>query len=153
MDYHRPGSSHGILQARIVGWVAISFSRGSSRPRDPTRGSCTGRCILHHWATWETQRTYINLRGAFQYTLGADKSCLTAFIGGTWQNSQMHRVRKYTGRWAGPGVWLGRGPAVSWGQCFRLGRCNVRETSMERVAHQSECSQCRWTAQLKTRLA
>ena len=31
-----PGSSiHGILQARILEWVAISFSRGSSRPRDP----------------------------------------------------------------------------------------------------------------------
>ena len=30
-----PGSSlHGILQARILGWVAISFSIGSSQPRD-----------------------------------------------------------------------------------------------------------------------
>ena len=48
-DCSPPGSSvRGILQARILGWVAISFSRGSSRPRDPTRGSCTGRCILHH---------------------------------------------------------------------------------------------------------
>ena len=33
-----PGSSvHGILQARILEWVAISFSRGSSRPRDQIR--------------------------------------------------------------------------------------------------------------------
>ena len=32
-----PGSSvHGILQTRILGWVAISFSRGSSHPRDQT---------------------------------------------------------------------------------------------------------------------
>ena len=32
-----PGSSlHGILQARVLEWVAISFSRGSSRPRDQT---------------------------------------------------------------------------------------------------------------------
>ena len=29
-----PGSVHGILQARILGWVAISSSRGSSQPRD-----------------------------------------------------------------------------------------------------------------------
>ena len=30
-----PGSSvHGVLQARVLEWVAISFSRGSSRPRD-----------------------------------------------------------------------------------------------------------------------
>ena len=35
MDCSPPGSSvHGILQARILEWVAISFSRGSSRPRD-----------------------------------------------------------------------------------------------------------------------
>ena len=37
----RPGSSdHGILQARILVWVAIPFSRGSSRPRDQTGVSC-----------------------------------------------------------------------------------------------------------------
>ena len=38
-----PGSSvHGILQARILEWVAISFSRGSSRPRDRTQVSRIG---------------------------------------------------------------------------------------------------------------
>ena len=38
MGCRSPGSSvHGILQARILGWVAIPFSRGSSRPRDQTR--------------------------------------------------------------------------------------------------------------------
>ena len=37
MDCSLPGSSsHGIFQARILGWGAISFSRGSSRPRDRT---------------------------------------------------------------------------------------------------------------------
>ena len=40
-------SVHGILQARILEWVAISFSRGSSRPRDQTWVSCTaGRLYL-----------------------------------------------------------------------------------------------------------
>ena len=35
MDCSLPGSSvHGIFQARILKWVSISFSRGSSRPRD-----------------------------------------------------------------------------------------------------------------------
>ena len=35
MDYNPPGSSvHGILQARVLKWAAISFSRASSRPRD-----------------------------------------------------------------------------------------------------------------------
>ena len=49
IDCSLPGSSvHGILQARILEWVAIPFSRGSSQPRDGTRVSCIGRQILHH---------------------------------------------------------------------------------------------------------
>ena len=40
MDCSPPGSSvHGIFQARILEWIAISFSRGSSQPRDQTRVS------------------------------------------------------------------------------------------------------------------
>ena len=46
----QPGFSiHGIFQARILEWVAISSSRGSSQPRDPTRNfciPCIGRGIL-----------------------------------------------------------------------------------------------------------
>ena len=47
-----PGSSvHGIFQARILEWVALPISRGSSRPRDQTCASyisCTGRRVLYH---------------------------------------------------------------------------------------------------------
>ena len=40
MDCSPPGSSvHGIVQARILEWVAVSFSRGSSQPRDGTCAS------------------------------------------------------------------------------------------------------------------
>ena len=54
MDYNLPGSSvHGILQTRILEWVAIPFSRGSSRPRNGTQVSCiTGR-FISVWATRE----------------------------------------------------------------------------------------------------
>ena len=46
-------SVHGIFQARVLEWVAVSFSRGSSRPRDQTQVSCTvGRCFTI-WATRE----------------------------------------------------------------------------------------------------
>ena len=52
VDCSPPGSSvHGISQARILEWVAISCSRGSSQPRDWTcvsRVSCTGRQTLYH---------------------------------------------------------------------------------------------------------
>ena len=41
MSCSPPGSSvYGILQTRILEWVAISFSRGSSQPRDQTWVSC-----------------------------------------------------------------------------------------------------------------
>ena len=52
-----PDSSvHGISQARILEWVAISFSRGSSLPKDQTHVSwfsCIDRWILYNCATWE----------------------------------------------------------------------------------------------------
>ena len=60
LDSNPLGSSvHGILQARILEWVAISSCRGSLRPRDPTCISCVsciGRRILYHCASWEAQR-------------------------------------------------------------------------------------------------
>ena len=51
MDCSLPGSSvHGIIPARILEWVVISFSRGSSRFRDWTCVSSTGRKILYPWS-------------------------------------------------------------------------------------------------------
>ena len=48
MDHSPPGSSvHGILQARILEWVAMPSSRGPSQPRDQTCISCIGRWILY----------------------------------------------------------------------------------------------------------
>ena len=50
VDCSPPGSSiHGILQARILEWVALSFSRGSSRPRDRTQVS---RIAGRHFNLW-----------------------------------------------------------------------------------------------------
>ena len=47
-----PGSSvHGILQAEILVWVAISFSRESSQPRDRTQVSCMAGRFFTIWAT------------------------------------------------------------------------------------------------------
>jgi len=52
MDCSLPGSSvRGILQARILEWVAISSSRGSSPPRDGNCVSCVsciGRRVLYY---------------------------------------------------------------------------------------------------------
>ena len=54
MDCSLPGSSlHGILQARVLEWVAISFSRGSSWPRDRTRVSRIAGRRFNLWAIRE----------------------------------------------------------------------------------------------------
>ena len=75
MDYSPPGSSvHGILQARILEWVAISFSRATSHPRVETRSlalqavSSIGRRVL----MWEVTavRTMKFLPRKFQSAFG-----------------------------------------------------------------------------------
>ena len=54
IDCSLPGSPiHVILQARILEWVAISFSRGSSQPRDWTLVSCIAGRFFTSWAPRE----------------------------------------------------------------------------------------------------
>ena len=89
VDCNPPGSSvHGILQARILEWVAIPFSRGSSQPRDPTRVSlvsCIGRPILYDCAILEAP--------PHSYQGSNRRYCLDRkgggypFWGGSWSNS------------------------------------------------------------------
>ena len=60
MDCSPPGSSiHGIFQARVLEWIAISFSRGSSWPRDQTQVSCIAGRHFTIWATREAQEVNI----------------------------------------------------------------------------------------------
>ena len=53
MDYSPPGSFvHGILQGRILEWIAMPSFRGPFKPRDQTCVSyisCTGRQVIYHW--------------------------------------------------------------------------------------------------------
>ena len=69
-----PGSSvHGIFQARVLEWVAISFSRGSFQPRDWTRVSRTaGRCFIT-WTTGDAQ-------GGEHRWMGLDDTCPRKFL-------------------------------------------------------------------------
>ena len=56
-----PGFSvHGIFQARVLEWGAISFSRGSSWPRDWTQVSCIAGRRFTLWATREAQMLFRN---------------------------------------------------------------------------------------------
>ena len=74
MDYSLPVSSvHGIFQARVLEWAAISFSRGSFQPRDWTHISCissiAGR-VFYHLTTWEAPVIIVQFSSVTQ-------SCLT----------------------------------------------------------------------------
>ena len=66
MDGNLPGSAvHGIFQARILEWAAISFSRGSSQPRDQTQVSCIADRCFTVWA----MRGFIN-RNSYSLLVG-----------------------------------------------------------------------------------
>ena len=92
MDCSPPGSSvHGILQARILEWVTMPFSRGSSWPRDRTRGSCLAGRFFTIWATRETK--WIRLWILCYHSMGKESACNSGDI---WD--------------AGSIAWLGRSP-------------------------------------------
>ena len=89
-----PGSSvHGIFQARILEWVAISSSRESCQPRDQTwvsSTSCIGRWILYHYAIWEAhlyQQTHngrymrtLPMINKYGHTLCYSRVCIKCFL-------------------------------------------------------------------------
>ena len=86
-DCSLPSSSvHGILQARILEWVAIPFSRGSSQPRDQ---SWVSRIVGRFFTIWATREAvtehipYINTRhcaGHSDYTILVNRSKNTAWL-------------------------------------------------------------------------
>ena len=72
MECRLPGPSvHGSLEARILEQVAISFSKGSSRPRDQTCVCCIGRQILYCTAT----------RDVILFHCGEEVSCIRRKVG------------------------------------------------------------------------
>ena len=85
MDYSLLGSSvHGIFQARILGWVAISFSRRSSGSRDWTWVS---RIVGRHftvWATREVQSTIKTTTQLFMTSLVAQLVNNLSTVQETW---------------------------------------------------------------------
>ena len=76
MDGSLPGSTvHGIFQARILEWAAISFSRGSSQPRDHTWVSCIADRCFTIWAIREAPTTVspqVNKREGTQLHLSTE---------------------------------------------------------------------------------
>ena len=103
MDCSLPGSSvHGIFQARILEWVAISFSRGSSWPRDRTQVS---RIVGRRFTIWATREAQV-------------KSLSRVWLFETPRTA----VHQALHPWDFPGKGTGVGyhspkPPVDWGMC------------------------------------
>ena len=87
-----PGSSvHGVFQARILEWVAISSSRGSSGPRDRTHVSCVsciGRWVLYQLSHWGSPM----LRGGGIYLRWTGKASLIVHLNGDNREVILERV-------------------------------------------------------------
>ena len=91
MDGSLPGSSiHGIFQARILEWAAISFSRGSSQPRDRTRVSCIADRRFTVWATRETYNQSSYKADFFYYTISHPKPGTASEVTGNWRLAWPH---------------------------------------------------------------
>ena len=91
MDCSPPGSSvHGILQARILEWVAIHVSRGGFQPRDQTQFSGTASRFFTVWATRSASITCSNDYYQCNSTLRKEKvffGQVTFFLWDKWQLS------------------------------------------------------------------
>ena len=115
MDYSPLGSSvHGILQAKILEWVSILFSRGSSWPKDWTRVSFIASRFFTIWATrlqtgkWNWELSYFHWKEAFKPSLWHTRITCACALGPlfskiriTWKQALQYRNSQ----------------SVSWGDC------------------------------------
>ena len=102
MDCNTPGSSvDGIIQARILKWIAISFSRGSSPPSDQTRLSCVsgiqGGFFFFFFTRWVTREAPIS-----------NDILLYCFPGSTSGKEPACQCRKH--KRCGFSLWVGKIP-------------------------------------------
>ena len=83
-------STHGILQARTLKWVAIPFSKRSSWPRDQTWASCIAVRFFTVWAIRETQRMFrvkLDKLSCLINKRGLEKCLKLSTIGGVFYSS------------------------------------------------------------------
>ena len=92
-------SVHGTSQARRLGWVAISFSRGTSQPRDWTCVPHMGKWILYCWAT----------REAPPFGIQSQKTLRT------WEKPSVSKRKEILGNFLVV-QWLGRGTFITVAQ-------------------------------------
>ena len=130
MDCSPPGSSaHGILQARILEWVAMSYSMGSSQPKDQTCIShvfCIGRQVLYHLShqgsldsTWlvAKTRTKHSIQGSILTCFLRDPSQKPASF---WVSSDVSRPGRSCSTPGSVGKKVTLSCALTWSSCCYL---------------------------------
>ena len=141
MDYSPPDSSvHGILLARILEWVAISSSRGSSQRRDwscVSWISCVDRRLLHNCTAWEAQVTLWRQIGQNVLWVGGREKeswwYYTAFLSSSavWVGDPFTENRFFDRRWE-----------RNWGRWrLKWGGLSEREGGVQPVQDCHVCSQ------------
>ena len=97
MDCSPPGSSvHGVIQARILEWFAILFSRGSSWFRDQTQVSCIAGRFFTSWATREAWNYYVILLNVSKASL--DLCSSTQYLEGLATHDCSHILDRETAK-------------------------------------------------------
>ena len=100
---------HGILQARILEWVAIPFFTGSSQPRDQTQVSCIADGFFTSWATT------VILECLHVPTCGA--ACYTSIVSSTLTTEIISLILEITSQsWEGTHTFFKAEPLVSHGK-------------------------------------
>ena len=119
MDCGLPGSSiHGVLQASVLEWVAIAFSRGSSWPRDWTQVSHIAGKRFTLWANRETRKKKIKTNNSEYEEVAAGGTWGSILLGTLW-GTTLDNCRHFpTNAWRNwaictlPLILIGWGPPV-----------------------------------------
>ena len=118
-DYSPPGSSvHGIFQARILQWVAISFSRSSSQPREPTWISTSTGSFFTTVPPWKPLKTigYKQITKANQDLKISVSMLIYASFISTFEFGDNYRWQEVQASDSSPSVSFGitQGPSQTW---------------------------------------
>ena len=131
MDCSPPGSSvHGISQARIHEWVAISFSRRPSQPRDQPHDSCIGRqsltaeppgkATMEYYSAIKRDEIWVICTGSFP-EMQMDLQSVTHSEVSQKEKNKYHILTHVCGIWGFPGATRGKEPTCQCRTHYRYG--------------------------------
>ena len=167
MDCSSPGSSsHGILQARILEWVAIPFSRESRRLRDQTGVSCTAGRFFTAWVTREALVCILSTSNYTLFSFGFAVIFFFFFFPFTGPPSRFSQLALTSRRWKPEREWVILGlcipftcASLPWRQTRINSECLIYSDGLfideqddqgHPYPYQESSSVCSWTRKRKS---